>query len=72
VADSTTTTSNMAVMEVSFPSGFTFDSDSLEELKATENVKVSEVFRLESSKLTQILPTENRDQRRRHRGCCVL
>jgi CD109 antigen len=31
--------SNMAVMEVSLPSGFTFDSDSLTELKATEKVK---------------------------------
>lgn len=43
VADSSTSTSNMAVMEVSFPSGFTFDSDSEAELKATENVKVSAV-----------------------------
>lgn len=32
--------SNMAVMELSFPKGFTFDSDSLSELKSTENVKV--------------------------------
>lgn len=32
-------TSNMAVMEVSFPSGFTADLDTLPSLKSSENVK---------------------------------
>jgi CD109 antigen len=41
VPDDSAEKSNMAVMEVSFPSGYTFDSDSLPELKQTENVKVS-------------------------------
>jgi CD109 antigen len=41
VPDDSAEKSNMAVMEVSLPSGFTFDSDSLPELKATEKVKVS-------------------------------
>lgn len=36
--------SNMAVMEVSLPSGFTFDSDHLPELMATDSVKVSYHF----------------------------
>ena len=40
VPDESTEKSNMAVMEVSLPSGFTYDSDSLLELKSTENVKV--------------------------------
>ncbi|XP_070505052.1 CD109 antigen-like [Chironomus tepperi] len=39
VPDSQTARSNMAVMEVSLPSGFTFDNDHLSELMATENVK---------------------------------
>jgi CD109 antigen len=41
VPDDSADKSNMAVMEVSLPSGFTFDSDSLMELKGTEKVKVS-------------------------------
>lgn len=40
IPDDSAEKSNMAVMEVAFPSGFTFDSDSLVALKATENVKV--------------------------------
>lgn len=40
VPDTLTDKSNMAVMEVSFPSGFTHDSDTLPFLKSTENVKV--------------------------------
>jgi CD109 antigen len=42
VPDDSADKSNMAVMEVSLPSGFTYDSDSLSELKATEKVKVSQ------------------------------
>lgn len=41
VPDDQADKSNMAVMEVSLPSGFTFDTDTLPELKATEKVKVS-------------------------------
>ena len=41
VPDESADKSNMAVMEVTFPSGYTFDTDSLAELKATQNVKVS-------------------------------
>ena len=40
IADATTQKSNMAVMEVSLPSGFTFDSDHLPALKAVNKVKV--------------------------------
>lgn len=40
VPDNLASKSNMAVMEVSFPSGFTFDSDTTPFLKATEKVKV--------------------------------
>jgi CD109 antigen len=40
VADNLTEKSNMAVMEVSFPSGFTFDSDTIPFLRSTEKVKV--------------------------------
>lgn len=40
IPDAQTEKSNMAVMEVSLPSGFTFDSDNLEELLATARVKV--------------------------------
>lgn len=40
VADKTSQKSNMAVMEVSFPSGFTFDSDHLPALKSIDKVKV--------------------------------
>ncbi|CAG9810736.1 unnamed protein product [Chironomus riparius] len=39
VPDSQTQRSNMAVMEVSLPSGFTFDNDQMEALMLTENVK---------------------------------
>lgn len=41
VPDEMADKSNMAVMEVSLPSGFTFDTDSLPELAATEKVRVS-------------------------------
>lgn len=41
IADAFTQTSNMVVMEVAFPSGFTFDTDSLPELEAKVEVKVS-------------------------------
>lgn len=44
VPDDSTDKSNMAVMEVSLPSGYTFDTDTLEELKATEKVKVWKLF----------------------------
>jgi CD109 antigen len=40
VPDAQTEKSNMAVMEVTLPSGFTFDSDHLPDLLATERVKV--------------------------------
>lgn len=40
VADSQADKSNMAVMEVTLPSGFTFDSDHLPDLLSTERVKV--------------------------------
>ena len=40
VPDATAEKSNMAVMEVTFPSGYTFDTDTLPELKQTEKVKV--------------------------------
>ncbi|CRL02685.1 CLUMA_CG015756, isoform A [Clunio marinus] len=39
VPDDLTKESNMAVMEVTFPSGFTFDTDTTPVLKATETVK---------------------------------
>jgi CD109 antigen len=39
VPDAQAERSNMAVMEVALPSGFTFDADSLEQLLATERVK---------------------------------
>ena len=41
VPDAQTKQSNMAVMEVTLPSGFTFDSDHMSELLATTKVKVS-------------------------------
>ena len=41
VPDDLTEKSNMAVMEVSFPSGYTFDSDTVPFLKSTEKVKVT-------------------------------
>ena len=41
VPDAQTATSNMAVMEVTLPSGFTFDNDHMSELLATTKVKVS-------------------------------
>lgn len=41
VPDATADKSNMAVMEVTFPSGYTFDTDTLPELKQTEKVKVN-------------------------------
>lgn len=40
VPDDLTEKSNMAVMEVSFPSGYTFDSDTVPFLRSTERVKV--------------------------------
>lgn len=40
IPDSNSTTSNMAVMEITFPSGFTFNGDSLGQLQAVEKVKV--------------------------------
>ncbi|CAH1734421.1 unnamed protein product [Chironomus riparius] len=39
VPDAQTATSNMAVMEVTLPSGFTFDNDHMSELLATTKVK---------------------------------
>lgn len=41
VPDNFTEKSNMAVMEVTFPSGFTFDTDTIPFLRDTERVKVS-------------------------------
>ena len=41
VPDESADKSNMAVMEVAFPSGYTFDTDSSTELKMTKNVKVN-------------------------------
>ena len=43
VPDTLTDKSNMAVMEVSFPSGFSNDPDTLPFLKSTENVKVCNI-----------------------------
>lgn len=40
IADELLQQSNMAVMEVTLPSGFTFDNDHMSELLATEKVKV--------------------------------
>ena len=40
VPDNFTDKSNMAVMEVSFPSGYTFDADTIPFLKSTKRVKV--------------------------------
>jgi CD109 antigen len=40
VPDSQDDKSNMAIMEVTLPSGFTFDNDHLKELMSTEKVKV--------------------------------
>jgi len=40
VPDNFATKSNMAVMEVTLPSGFTFDTDHMKDLKATRRVKV--------------------------------
>ena len=44
VPDSFASKSNMAVMEVTLPSGFTFDTDHMKDLKATRRVKVSRSF----------------------------
>jgi CD109 antigen len=41
VPDEFATESNMAVMEVTLPSGFTFDTDHMKDLKSTSRVKVS-------------------------------
>ena len=41
VPDESADKSNMAVMEIAFPSGYTFDTDSITELKMTTNVKVN-------------------------------
>lgn len=43
IADESSEVSNMAVMEVELPSGFTFDSDSMKDLKSTKNVKKVEL-----------------------------
>jgi CD109 antigen len=50
VPDDTADKSNMAVMEVSLPSGFTFDTDSLDELKRTEKVKVRKLHDISDKK----------------------
>lgn len=39
VPSASSTTSNMAVMEVSFPSGFTYDLETLPSLQGRDNVK---------------------------------
>lgn len=44
IEDSFADKSNMAVMEVTLPSGFTFDSDHLPTLKSSERVKVNKFF----------------------------
>lgn len=41
IPDAKAISSNMAVMEVKFPSGFTFDLDSVKDVEAVERVKVS-------------------------------
>jgi CD109 antigen len=41
VADSWSDKSNMAIMEVTLPSGFTFDTDHAKELKSTPKIKVN-------------------------------
>lgn len=41
VPDNSSSVSNVAVMEVSFPSGFVFDKDTIPFLKATEKIKAS-------------------------------
>jgi CD109 antigen len=45
VPDNLTEKSNMAVMEVAFPSGFTFDIDTIPFLRDTNNVKVASFSR---------------------------
>lgn len=44
VPDNSTSSSNVAVLEVSFPSGFVFDKDTIPFLKATEKIKASFQF----------------------------
>lgn len=44
IEDSFANKSNMAVMEVTLPSGFTFDSDHLPTLKSSERVKVNKIY----------------------------
>jgi CD109 antigen len=41
IADEQTKSSNMAIVEVTFPSGYTFDRDTLDKLRSTSDVSVS-------------------------------
>ena len=48
VPDEMTEKSNMAVMEVSFPSGYTFDTETIPFLRSTKKVKVSDWTKIPS------------------------
>lgn len=68
VPDDDAEKSNMAVMEVTFPSGYTFDTDSTPELTKTENVKVrNRFFFLKVGLNNYSCYPENRDQGWRNR-----
>lgn len=71
IPDDTSDKSSMAVMEVEFPSGFTFDSDSLAKLKETEKVKVRNHLIKFSFTAAKNSFSESRNEERRH-GCCDL
>ncbi|KAG5682590.1 hypothetical protein PVAND_011935 [Polypedilum vanderplanki] len=43
ISDNSTEISNMAVMEINLPSGFTYDTDHIEELKSNQRVKKVEL-----------------------------
>jgi CD109 antigen len=65
IPDASTSQSNMAIMEISFPSGFSYDSDSTEKLLAIAKIKVI----LKSHQIFQFfvialfLIAENRNQK---------
>ena len=64
VPDSQDEKSNMAIMEVSLPSGFTFDNEHLKELLTTEKVKVS-IFKVKINKFLLIGSKFHRKSRQR-------
>lgn len=66
LADELTDRSNMAVMEVILPSGFTFDTDHLPELKKSQRVKVL-MMNFCRKIFKHIFFTESGDKRFRHK-----